>query len=146
MPDYSFPKSYRLRRHKDFERVFTEKCRVSDEWIVVYGEANDLGHPRLGICASAKIGSAVYRNRWKRLIREAFRLSKGDLPSGLDLVVIPQRPYFPTLRTLQRSLWRLARKLKEKVQNRKARRERETRSAKAEPQKSRPTAQKNDRS
>lgn len=130
MPDFSFPKTYRLRGQKDFQRVFEQKCRAADEWIVLYGWTNDLGHPRLGICASARLGPAVRRNLWKRRIREAFRLSKAELPAGLDLVVIPQTSEVPTLNSLQRSLWRLARSVKEKVLKQKARKERETRSAK----------------
>jgi|YNPBryunderm2012_1023409.scaffolds.fasta_scaffold00474_9 ribonuclease P protein component len=130
MPDYSFPKTYRLRGQKDFDQVFAQKCRAADEWIAVYGWANELGHPRLGICASSRVGSAVKRNRWKRMIREAFRLSKAELPPGLDLVVIPQSFVCPPLQTLQASLWRLSRRLKEKVQKQKARLEREARSAK----------------
>ena len=31
------------------------------------------------------------RNRLKRLVREAFRLSKSELPTGVDLVVLPRR-------------------------------------------------------
>lgn len=135
MRKYSFPKTYRLRHQKEFERVFAEKCRVGNEWMAVYGWANQLGHPRLGICAStAKVGSAVHRNRWKRLIREAFRLSKEELPPGLDLIVIPETRYLPDLETLRKSLWVLARKLKEKVQKQKARTDRENRSASRESQ------------
>lgn len=130
MPDYCFPKTYRLRSQKDFDRVFSAKCRAADEWIAVYAWANELDHPRLGICASSRLGSAVYRNRWKRMIREAFRLSKWELPPGLDLVVIPQADFCPPLQTLQASLWRLSRRLKEKVQKQKARQEREARSSK----------------
>jgi len=43
---------------------------------------------RLGITASRKVGNAVQRNRAKRLLREAFRCVRSELPSGLDLVVI----------------------------------------------------------
>ncbi len=43
---------------------------------------------RLGITVTRKIGGAVQRNRIKRVVREAFRLSPDRLPRGIDLVVI----------------------------------------------------------
>lgn len=43
---------------------------------------------RLGITVTKKIGTAVRRNRVKRLVREAFRLDPALLPNGIDLVVI----------------------------------------------------------
>jgi ribonuclease P protein component len=43
---------------------------------------------RLGITVTKKIGTAVKRNRVKRLVREAFRLDPALLPDGIDLVVI----------------------------------------------------------
>lgn len=133
MADHSFSKMYRLRNQQDFDCVFAQKCRVSDEWMVVYAWTNDLSYPRLGICASRKLGNAVCRNRWKRLVREAFRLSKEDLPEGLDLIVIPQLSYFPHLDELRRELKRLAHKLAEKVQRQTSRLERESRSSQKPP-------------
>jgi hypothetical protein len=42
----------------------------------------------LGITASRRVGNAAQRNRAKRLLREAFRCVRAELPGGLDLVVI----------------------------------------------------------
>ena len=59
--------------------------------MTIYGVENGLDHARLGISVSRKkVKTAVARNRLKRLIREAFRLSKAELPAGLDLVVVPR--------------------------------------------------------
>ena len=37
----------------------------------------------------------MVRNRWKRCIREAFRLSREELPGGVDLIVIPRPDAVP---------------------------------------------------
>jgi ribonuclease P protein component len=50
---------------------------------------NGQERPRLGIAATRKYGSAVQRNRAKRLVREVFRRHKPAL--GLDIVVVPRK-------------------------------------------------------
>jgi len=80
----------RLRRTSDFQRVYRQRCSASDERLIVYGRENDLPVSRLGVSVSRKVGPAVVRNRWKRLIRESFRLSLESLRPGIDLVVIPR--------------------------------------------------------
>jgi len=104
-----------MRRSDDFRRVFRRRCSVGDGQIVVYGHSNDLPHARLGLSVSRKVGGAVVRNRWKRLVREAFRLSRLHLPAGTDLIVIPQPGAAPSLRRLVDALPRLAARVARKL-------------------------------
>lgn len=46
------------------------------------------GPGRVGMTASRKIGSAVERNRARRLLREALRALPAFLPSAIDMVVV----------------------------------------------------------
>jgi ribonuclease P protein component len=61
------------------------------------------------------VGGAVARNRWKRLLREAFRLKQANIPSGLDLIVIPRQTAKPELGRLMKSLPALARRLAKRL-------------------------------
>lgn len=54
--------------------------------VTVYYLTNELPYNRVGISISKKIGSAVERNRAKRIIRAAYRLNESDFPVGLDIV------------------------------------------------------------
>lgn len=107
MTSHRFSKSMRLLRASEFERVFVARASAGDDLFIVYGAANELGHPRLGLTVSRKVGRAVARNRWKRVVREAFRLVQHQLP-GLDLVCIPRSQAEPDLKRLMKSLPALA--------------------------------------
>ena len=72
----------RIRKQADFDRVYKARVYVADDVLVINGDANGLAHSRLGLSMSRKVGNAVTRNRWKRLIREAFRLSREQLPTA----------------------------------------------------------------
>ncbi len=93
----TFRKQDRLRSSTDFKRVYERKCSVSNQWLIVYGLANELGHSRVGLSVSRKIGNAVARNRFKRLYREAFRATRAELPAGYDLILLPRSSKEPTL-------------------------------------------------
>jgi ribonuclease P protein component len=116
------PKSFRfrphehLRRKKEFDRVYARKRSVSDSWLIVYACENDLSHTRIGLSVAKKVFAlATQRNRVRRLYREAFRLTRHEMPTGIDLVLIPRRSEIPSLETLTNILPRLVRAVAKKL-------------------------------
>jgi ribonuclease P protein component len=112
---FSFRPHEHLRRPADFQRVYDRRRSVSDGWLIVYACENSLPHSRLGLSVSRKWGGAVVRNRLRRLFREAYRLTRPELPTGLDLVLIPRRND-PPLEELKRGLRHLVRQVARRLE------------------------------
>jgi ribonuclease P protein component len=112
---FGFPPEFRLRSKADFDQVFALKQRASDGVLLVYGARNTLGSTRLGVIVSKKQGNSVRRHHLKRLLREAFRLTRPVLPTGLDLVVLPQAGMPEDVSAIQESFRRLSAKLDKRI-------------------------------
>jgi len=114
-PRLTFPQSRRMKTPAEFERCYARKRSAADGVLIVYACENGFEHPRLGCSVSKKVGNAVVRNRYKRLFREAFRLAQFDLPSGVDLVVIPKMGKEPAQDAVKASLVKLAHQAAQKL-------------------------------
>ena len=78
--DFRLPKEARIRKRGEFQRVYTKGKRIKGRFMTAFILPSETSFQRIGITASKKaIGNAVRRNRAKRLLREAFRLSKKEL-------------------------------------------------------------------
>jgi len=88
---FTFRKEERLRKSRDFKKVFDHGKSLGGSTVAFYFLPNDLGFPRAGFIASKKVSKrAVDRNRAKRLMREVFRLNKHRL-KPYDLVFIARK-------------------------------------------------------
>lgn len=86
----SFPKLLRLRKRHEFQRMSQGCKRIVARYIIIDSRENRTNQTRLGITATRHYGPAHERNRFKRIVREAFRLSYQKLPQGLDLNIKPR--------------------------------------------------------
>ena len=81
----------RIRRKKDFASLYRDGSRYRGRYFNLVYRSSPLGHSRLAVVVSKKVGSAVTRNRVKRRLRDLFRRNKGLLPEPLDLIVVARR-------------------------------------------------------
>jgi ribonuclease P protein component len=104
-----FGAELRLRSKLQFDAIYAGSRRVDDRFFALRVKPNGLTHPRVGLAVAVKTaGSAVARNRLRRLVRESFRLAQYELPA-VDIVVaakIPAREApATTLRASLATLW-----------------------------------------
>jgi len=108
---YSFGKTERVTRSGDFTKIIRLGTCVADGTLVLFARpTSDDESVRIGITIPKKTGNAVLRNRWKRLIRESFRLQRAMLPTGYEFIVRPKRGASPNWTAIEKSIPRLAHK------------------------------------
>ena len=101
----------RLKLGAEFRRCIKQGGRAVGKYIVVHVAGNELGLTRLGAGSTKRLGNAVARNRAKRIVREAFRLVRRELPEDVDMVVLPKVPWQgPTVEELKADLVETARR------------------------------------
>ena len=85
---FTFRKRHHLRKPAEFTAVYNAKATKRVGPLRVIAKPNSLSHNRIGFSVSKRVGNAVTRNRIKRKLREAFRLSQHQNPSGYDIVIV----------------------------------------------------------
>lgn len=91
MSTFSFRREERITR-KDTRGKNWKQLGETEHFRLLESE-NDQGLTKFGVFAGKKSGSAVERNRIKRIAREFFRLNKQLLPKGKNIIVrVKRRP------------------------------------------------------
>jgi ribonuclease P protein component len=96
-----FPRTARLLRHADFERVYKQGRRQFSASMTVFywrrpatetaGSRPVTPGFRVGFTVGRALGGAVQRNRMKRRLREAVRLTKPSQSTNADVVINPKK-------------------------------------------------------
>ncbi|WP_417911337.1 ribonuclease P protein component [Candidatus Electronema sp. PJ] len=93
MKQFTLPKSCLLRKTGEYNLVYRNGTRLRGRGFTLVCLGSSQPSSRLGISIQAKTGSAVRRNRIKRIIRETFRLHREIFPASHD-IVFAVRPEF----------------------------------------------------
>jgi len=81
-------RKFRLTRSEDFKRVRRSGKSYAHPLVVLIVEKKQQGNLRIGVAAGRSAGTAVRRNRAKRLLREAMRALTPSLALHADLILI----------------------------------------------------------
>jgi ribonuclease P protein component len=78
----------RIRKTRELRQILEKGRKIDGEHLQFYFHGQDpSASSRLGVSLKRRLGSAVVRNRSKRLVKEAFHLHGSQLPPGTDLIV-----------------------------------------------------------
>jgi ribonuclease P protein component len=114
-----FPRTARLLKHADFERVYKQGRRHFTSHMTVFYLRQTEGMARTGFTVGRVLGGAVQRNRIKRRMRDAVRQRRSILTGPVDVVINPKKSVlkveFPILlEEVTRAFEVIARKMAEK--------------------------------
>ncbi len=86
----------KLKQNWEFRRAYNRGLSLVAPMYVLYICRGKKGELRLGITAGKKIGTAVSRNRAKRVITAAFDMCAEHIPTGYDCVVVARTKILKT--------------------------------------------------
>ena len=89
---FTLPKTGKLCQNKNFQAVYKSGKSYANKNLVVYVLPNQSVKRRVGFAAGKRLGTAVMRNRLKRLLREAYRHHQEKIITGVDLVLVARQP------------------------------------------------------
>jgi ribonuclease P protein component len=97
-----FPRAARLLRHADFERVYKQGRRHFSASMTVFywprpaADSSGAAGLRVGFTVGRALGGAVQRNRMKRRLREAVRMTRPAQGVDADVVINPKKSLLTT--------------------------------------------------
>ena len=84
-------KSEVVKNNRDFKMIMNKgNLKKNNEYVIYYLD-NGLNYCRFGISVSKKIGNAVTRNYYKRIIRNICDMNKNLYSKGKDYIIIMRK-------------------------------------------------------
>ena len=86
------PRKYKLKRDKDFQRIFRQGRYFQKDFVKLRFLRNDLKISRFAFVVGLKISKkAVIRNKTRRQMEEIIRLEFSQIKTGFDVVVLVEK-------------------------------------------------------
>ncbi len=86
------PLDNRIRKKKEFDKIFKEGIVSQSDSIIIKILKNDQKKTRFGFIVSKKVSpKATERNKIKRILREQIRIRLPEIKKGFDMVIISKK-------------------------------------------------------
>lgn len=81
-------KKYRLRKNNEFRYVYDRGKSYANKYLVMFFIKNDFGYNRVGFATTKKLGNSVVRSKFKRRMKESYRLNSHKFKQGYDIIFL----------------------------------------------------------
>ncbi len=109
--NFSFKKENRIKSKNAFQIVYKTGRSVVDSMSVMYVLPNEEKTVKIGFAVGKKMGSAVVRNRVKRMMREVFRHRRSELRDSVQIIWVARKKLIEAdIYTYDRIFMRLAKR------------------------------------
>lgn len=79
---------YRVKNKELFNDIIKTGSQKKSKYFYVYYKDNNLDYPRFGIAVGKKVGKAVIRNKYKRIIRMILSENKKTFKKTQDYIIM----------------------------------------------------------
>jgi len=80
-----------VKKKYEFEKVIKNGRILKSDYYIIYFKKNDLNNFRFGISVGTKLGNAVFRNKYKRKIRNIIDNNKKYYQNKMDYIIIMRK-------------------------------------------------------
>lgn len=81
-------KKYRLRKNSEFRYVYDKGKSYANKYIVMFFIKNNYDYNRIGFATTKKLGNSVVRSKFKRRMKESYRLNTNKFKQGYDIIFL----------------------------------------------------------
>ena len=79
---------YRVKNKELFNDIIQKGNQTKTKYFYIYYNENNLDYPRFGVAVGKKVGKAVIRNKYKRIIRNILMENKKTFKNNRDYIIM----------------------------------------------------------
>ena len=93
----------RVKKNEDFQKIIRDNKKRVNKSFILYYKKSEIGHSRVGISTSKKLGNAIVRAKIRRQVRAICR-EIVSFDKSIDYIVIVRKPYLENTFAINKEL------------------------------------------